>query len=227
LRRALEAERSFTANSAHELRTPIAAALAQTQRLLKAIPHGPTQEHARAIETALRKLSRLSEKLLQLARAEGGGLLAESPQNLVQVLHLVLDDFGRNPAIAKRLNVDVPLECSLWSQIDPDAFAILARNLVENALKYSPAASIVRITLTIDNRFSVANECPVIPPEILSQLTRRFDRGVTLTRGSGLGLAIVETIANGVDAQLELFSPIPGQLDGFEATVHLPTANNP
>ena len=89
LRQALEAERSFTGNSAHELRTPIAAALAQTQRLLAEMPDNAIRERARTVELALRELSRLSEKLLQLAKAEGGGLLVETPQNLAEVLRFV------------------------------------------------------------------------------------------------------------------------------------------
>jgi two-component system, OmpR family, sensor kinase len=137
LQRALEAERSFTANSAHELRTPIAAALAQSQRLLVEMPQGPTRERARTVEVALRQLSRLSEKLLQLAKAEGGGLLTETPQDLAQVLGFVLDDFRRNPETAKRLHVTLPPEGSLMSQMDADAFAILTRNLVLKSTEFS------------------------------------------------------------------------------------------
>ena len=95
LRNALEAERSFTANSAHELRTPIAAALAQTQRLIAEMPDA-NRERARSIESALRRLTRLSEKLLQLAKAEGGGLLAEQPSDLAAVLALVVDEASRS-----------------------------------------------------------------------------------------------------------------------------------
>lgn len=222
LRRALEAERSFTANSAHELRTPIAAALAQTQRLLTETPDSPIRERARTIETALRQLSRLSEKLLQLAKAEGGGLLAEKPQDLAQVLRLVLDDLGRDPDVGERLDIFLSPEYSLSSLMDPDAFAILARNLIENALKHSSDESSVRIALTNDGRLSVANECPAVPPEILARLKRPFERGATPAKGSGLGLAIAETIATGVGTQLELLSPIPGQSDGFEVQVNLP-----
>ncbi len=225
LRRALEAERSFTANSAHELRTPIAAALAQTQRLLAEMPDGPNRERARTIEVALRQLARLSEKLLQLAKAEGGGLLAEAPQDLVQVLRIVLGDLARDPGIAERLQVVIPSGCSLWSHIDPDAFAILTRNLVENALKHSPAESPVTVTLTTDGHFSVANEGPAVSPETLERLKRPFERGATPAKGSGLGLAIAETIITGVGARLELLSPIPGQSGGFETRVHLPEAS--
>lgn len=70
----LDAERSFTANSAHELRTPVAAALAQIRRL-KAEPFEQASARTVEIATALQRLARLSEKLLQLAEAEGAGLL--------------------------------------------------------------------------------------------------------------------------------------------------------
>ena len=222
LQRALEAERSFTANSAHELRTPIAAALAQTQRLLAEMPDGPTRERARTVETALRQLSRLSEKLLQLAKAEGGGLVTETPQDLAQVLGFVLDDLGRNPKTAGRLHVTLPPEGSLMSHMDADAFAILARNLVENALKHGSTEAPVTIALSADGILSVANSGPVVAAETLARLKRPFERGTTGAKGSGLGLTIAEAIANGSGARLELLSPIPGQSDGFEARFHLP-----
>ncbi|MGQ7883089.1 histidine kinase dimerization/phospho-acceptor domain-containing protein, partial [Burkholderia pseudomallei] len=95
LDRALAAERSFTANSAHELRTPIAAALAQTQRLIAEAPAEPLRERARRVEGALHTLSRVSEQLMQLAKAEDGRVLADTPQDLRPVLALVVDDFRR------------------------------------------------------------------------------------------------------------------------------------
>ena len=227
LQRALEAERSFTANSAHELRTPIAAALAQTQRLLAEMSDGPTRERARTVEVALRQLSRLSEKLLQLAKAEGGGLLAETPQDLARVLGFVLDDLGRAPEAAERLHVTLPPETSLMSHMDADAFAILARNLVENALKHGSSEAPVTIKLSADGTLSVANGGPAVAAETLARLKRPFERGATGAKGSGLGLAIAEAIANGSGARLELLSPIPGQSDGFEARFHLPESHAP
>lgn len=224
LRRTLEAERAFTANSAHELRTPVSAALAQTQRLRAELHEGPARERAGEIEAALRRLARLSEKLLQLAKAEGSGLLAESSANLVPVLGLVVEDFTRQPRHANRLAVEMPTG-GVFSTIDIDAFAILARNLIENALKHGDPLHPVAITLSAEAAFSVVNRGAIVAREDLERLTHRFERGNSEAEGSGLGLAIAAAIAAGVGSRLELHSPLPGFADGFEARIQLPRTN--
>lgn len=222
LRRTLDAERTFTANSAHELRTPVAAALAQTQRLRSELIDGPVRERAGEIEAALHRLARLSEKLLQLAKAEGSGLVAEAPANLVPALDLVVGDFTRHPAFKARITVDVPESGPVISQIDIDAFAILARNLIENALKHGDSRQPIKISLDVDALFSVSNRGAIVPREVLDRLTHRFERGSAETEGSGLGLAIAATIAAGVGSRLDLLSPASGLPDGFEARIRLP-----
>ena len=222
LRRALEAERGFTASSAHELRTPVAAALAQTQRLIAELPEGAARERARTVEAALRQLARLSEKLLQLAKAEGAGLLAETPQDLAQVLAFVLDEFRDDPDAAGRLTIALPASGALLSRMDADAFAILARNLIENALKHGAADQPVTVVLSEDGLLRVSNDGAAVEPETMARLKRPFERGESRARGSGLGLAIVEAIAAGAGTDLALISPMPGRASGFEARVQLP-----
>lgn len=111
LRKALEAERSFTANSAHELRTPLAATLAQIQRLRREAPEGPLRVRAAKIEHALRELARLSEKLMQLAKAEGGGLLSEAPQDLIPLLAHGVDEWNRSSGQRIRLQLRARAAC--------------------------------------------------------------------------------------------------------------------
>lgn len=219
LARAMSAERSFTANAAHELRTPVAASLAQTQRLIAEAPDGPLRDRARNVEIELKRLGRLSEKLLQLSRAEGGSVLAEVPQDLGPILALVVQDFTR-AGTGARLVVTVP-DGPVMSRIDADAFAILLRNLIENALGHSTPGSPVEVSLHPNGLLQVVNACPVIAPDDLSRLTTRFERAGARNEGSGLGLAIVASIAKGAGAALELHSPAPGRADGFAANVRL------
>jgi two-component system OmpR family sensor kinase len=216
LRRALEAERSFTANSAHELRTPVAAALAQTQRLIAETKGTAAQTRAQQIETALRRLARLSEKLMQLAKAEGGQLQGKETTDIVSVLRLVVEEMMRDPAQAARLAVNIPATPVLFN-IDTDAFAILARNLIENGLKHGAPNAPVAVTLSTDGVLTITNEGPAVPPQLLERLSRPFERGTTDAAGSGLGLAIASAIASGVGAALVLTSPLPGAQSGFEA----------
>lgn len=215
--RTLEAERSFTANSAHEMRTPVAAALAQCQRLVAELVKSPAAERAKQVEAELQRLSRLSEKLMQLARAESGSLEAPA-QDMVPVLQAVVEDF-RRAGHDRRITLTMPETRTAPMALDPDAFGILARNLIENALRHGDSAEPVQVELCADGRFSVKSGGPAVSHAVLAGLTARFARGGSKAEGSGLGLAIADTIARASGGELTLSSPISGRDGGFEAAL--------
>lgn len=223
LRRALDAERSFTANAAHELRTPVAAALAQTQRLMSETSDPAAGQRAVEIEISLKRLTRISEKLMQLARAEGGRLRRETASDLRPVLRMVLSDFERI-AGAGRINAELP-GAPVLSDIDPDALAILARNLIENALCHGTGDTSVQVIMTESGLLRVINDGPAVPTETLARLTAPFECGRSLSGGSGLGLSIAQAIADGTQATLTLHSPAPGRADGFEVVFQVPVSH--
>ncbi len=216
LSRTLEAERSFTANSAHELRTPVAAALAQTQRLIIETSDKAARDRAREIEAALHRLSRLSEKLMQLARAEGARLRTTEPTDLAAILKMLVGEMAETADGTDRIKLTLP-DGSMLSRIDPDAFAILARNLIENALKHGCRQEPVRVALSADGVLCVTNGGPAVAPDLLARLSEPFERGQAQADGAGLGLAIAKTIAAGTGGRIELLSPREGRQDGFEA----------
>ena len=221
LREAFEAERSFAANAAHELRTPLAGAIAQAQRLRSETNDAAAKARATDIETTLKRLTRLSERLMQLARVEGGRLRMDQSADLRAVARVVVEDLGRMGS-SGRISLTLP-ETPVMSDIDPDAFGILCRNLVENALRHGAKNALVEVALTSDGNLIVANEGPVVPPAILDQLTARFERASATNDGSGLGLAIVAAIAERIGSPLVLKSPRPDSLSGFQASIKLPT----
>lgn len=157
---------------------------------------------------------------MQLAKAEGSDLLAETPQDVRPIIAHVVDDFRRVSAV--RLELSLPKEARILSSIDPDALAILLRNLIENALKHGQDDRPVEVALSSEGVLRVVNAGPVIPAEVLARLTDRFTRGNTRAGGSGLGLAIAQAIAEGAGVTLTLLAPASGRKDGFEASLRLP-----
>lgn len=218
---AFAAERSFTANAAHELRTPMAGAIAQLQRLNAETREAGTRQRARDIEATLKRLTALSERLMQLARAEGSQLRLSQAADLRPVARLLSADLARDHEPG-RIQLHVPAQ-PLLSDLDPDVFAIVYRNLVENALHHGTPATPVVITLEDDGTLSVSNDCPLIAGNLLAQLTGRFERGGATVSGSGLGLAIIHAICQRIGSPLELRSPASGKNSGFEARLKLPT----
>jgi two-component system, OmpR family, sensor kinase len=220
LKGAFDAERSFAANAAHELRTPLAGAIAQAQRL-RSETHDPgVKARAADIEATLKRLTRLSERLMQLARAEGGQLRLDRASDLRTVARIVVEDMERTGAQG-RVTLTIP-DRPVMSDLDPDMFGILCRNLVDNALRHGSETSPVEVTLTREGSLTVANDGPVVPPEALGHLTARFERAGAGTDGSGLGLAIVASIADRIGSPVMLRSPRPGRASGFESVVQLP-----
>jgi two-component system OmpR family sensor kinase len=222
LRTALDAEREFTSNSAHELRTPIAGALAQTQMLISEL-RDPTNRHrAGQIEASLTRLSHLAEKLLQLSRAEAGIGITDKPVDLTLVLDMVLTDFWRGMNEPQRLILHRAEGAKLTGPFSEDAFGIVLRNLIENALVHGRPGTPVEVFLDNSGPVRIVNASPVMSEGELATIRKRFSRGRTEAAGSGLGLSIVERLLGQMGGRLVLLSPAEGRVDGFEARVELP-----
>lgn len=222
LKSALDTERAFAARSAHELRTPIAGALAQTQQLADELAGRPGAERVQKIEAALKRLSQLSEKLLQLARIEAGFARTSDETDQLPVLRLLVRDINVTTAWRDRVELEVGEVSSLPAAIDADALAIVIRNLVENGLKHGHATTPVRVVVTADGTLRIQNEAAALAPDDLKRLGQPFVRGDTLAEGSGLGLSIARGILEQAGGRLTLISPIAGRDSGFEAMVELP-----
>jgi two-component system OmpR family sensor kinase len=218
---ALEAERSFTFNSAHELRTPIAAALAQAQLVASMAQGSALQDESETLVGALARLARIAERLLALARAEGAQPLAEDWVDLSRVLNVTAQEFAHDPRLAGRtLTASGP---PVRVRGDLDAIGLAVRNLVENALVH--AAGSTRILLRCAETRSavmlaVADDGRGVPADEIASLARRFARSRNaLGTGAGLGLSIVDTLARRMGARLVLRSPPASQPRGFEARI--------
>lgn len=220
LDQALESERRFTADAAHELRTPLAAVKIQTQ---VALASTDPQKHAHALQQILAgvdRSSRLVDQLLRLARLDP---LADIPDpQPVDLLDLAEDAMLAANAGADDDSGRVGLGEAASASVlgDSDLLGIAVRNLVDNALRYAPAPGRVRIDVGCDEhgpRLAVVDHGPGVPAADLGRLSERFYRGREASaEGSGLGLAIVARIAELHGARLEFAN---GENGGFSATL--------
>jgi two-component system, OmpR family, sensor kinase len=211
----LDAERLFAARSAHELRTPLAAARAQAQRLLAATQEPEARAHGERLIAQLDRLTTLSARLLQLARIESGIALRREPVDLTQLARLVIDEFRATPGFARlRLAAGAP---SAVVPGDIDALAIAVRNLIDNALKHGGPQASVQVVVD-EASIAVIDDGPGADAQTLERLKRPYERGAASADGTGLGLSMVESIARQSGAVFELRSPV-AQGRGLAATL--------
>lgn len=224
LKAALEAERAFAANAAHELRNPIASARAQVQVLSGKLKGTPEQARIENIASQLGQLGRRVERLLQMSRADAGLGRSRDRSDVVGIATLVIDDYRHRPDVGQRLQLDVPEDESCWVAMDQDALAIVLRNAIENAMSHGALEEPIEVRIGSDHTVRVINGCPVVAPEVLQALKGRFRRGEQRGKGSGLGLAIVDTIMRQAGGMVTLHSPAGGRADGFELALTFPGA---
>lgn len=197
---ALQAERRFTADAAHELRTPLAGLHMHVQLLQRQHPQPELAAPFRKLRQDIARVTALVDSLLTLARLDplARGQLAPQPVLLAPLLERLVAAYA---AQAQERGIRLLLRCDLDAvRADPAMLEIALRNLVDNALRYCPAGSRVDIeAVRVDghDRIAVRDDGAGVDEASRRRLAERFFRVLGQGQaGSGLGLSIVKRIAD-------------------------------
>jgi two-component system OmpR family sensor kinase len=219
---AFDAQNNFVADAAHELRSPLAALKLQVQGLRRAADDATRDVAINRLNTGIDRATRLVEQLLVLARQQSNAALGAkaAPIDLTTLAQLALAD-AAGAAAARQIDLGL-------AQADPgivmgheEALRILIRNLLDNAIKYTPVGGTVNLAIRGKDGqtlLTVDDSGPGIAAEDRQRVLDRFYRVAgTEGSGSGLGLAIVKTIADLHQATLSIDRS--ESLGGLRATV--------
>jgi len=194
----LEHERRFTGDAAHELRTPIAAIRAQAQVALGASDDAQRRRALQATLQGCDRATRLVEQLLTLSRLEAEGPRAQAPVDLAAVTQGVVAELAPS-AIGRQQLLDFDAAASCVVAGDETLLAVLSRNLLDNAIRYTPAGARIEVRLQREAGrvvLAVEDSGPGLADEDLAHLGQRFFRVTgNEASGSGLGWSIAQRIA--------------------------------
>lgn len=219
----LSAERRFTADAAHELRTPIAAIRTQAQVALAETDEAARQHALQATLAGCDRATRLVEQLLTLSRLEAGQPLPMGSVDLVPLTRQIMADLTPQ-ALARGQHIE--LQGNEHSPVQGDAalLTVLVRNLIDNAARYSPDGARILVTMGDGQQapqLRVEDSGPGLSDADLARLGERFFRVLGSGQaGSGLGWSIVRRIAAVHQARID--TERSAQLGGLAVQVRWP-----
>ncbi len=213
LEQSMQTQRDFVADAAHELRTPLAALQLQAQLAERATTAEERAFGFARLKEGLTRANHLVQQLLTLARQEGHGAKASHRRvELSKLVGSVSDDYVAS-AQDKKIDFVVNVEANVEVQGDDSAIRTMLRNVVDNAIRYTPEGGRVEISLGKHDGqvvFEIKDSGPGIAAD---ERQRVFDRFYRLDGsagiGSGLGLAIVKRIANTHDIKIVMSDCAP------------------
>ncbi|HUB88609.1 MAG TPA: ATP-binding protein [Dyella sp.] len=221
---ALERERRFSADVAHELRTPLASTMIHLDGAMAAALPADAQAALTSAQSGLARLARRIEQLLALARLEAGAAAGQrGAVDLITVAMNVIDDLA--PLLGESGVEFAFAEHDDSLKIDgyEAALAALLRNLIENAMHHVPMGGQVQLSMRRSKgaiAIEVIDNGPGIPPERRAAVFARFHREGNSGDGYGLGLSIVHRAAQLHDATIELLDAPSGR--GLRVRVAIP-----
>jgi two-component system OmpR family sensor kinase len=209
---ALERERGFMADAAHELRTPLTALYLQMGALARATTEAERADAMEKLSAGVQRAIRLVEQLLSLARQEPR---AEVVRRRVRFDDLAREVVAEMVPLADARKIDLGISASQPAYVlgDPEALRTLVRNLVDNAVRYTPVGGTVDVSVQESDGpgnshgaiLRVVDTGPGIPADERQRVFDRFYRPPgTSPPGSGLGMAIVKAIADAHAASISL-----------------------
>jgi signal transduction histidine kinase len=225
LQKSFAAQQAFIADAAHELRSPLTALRLQLQLLDRAPDESARLEARERLGAAVERAIHLVEQLLDLARSDPGEAPAEL--SVVDLAHIAATAIADSSVLALSRRIDIGLDAEQHCEMRGDAEALrtLARNLIDNAVRYTPPGGSVSVECrrsADDALLEVADSGPGIAPADRLRVFDRFYRHPAAAEsGSGLGLAIVKAIAERHGARLSLGDSVQG---GLRVTVAFPHA---
>ncbi|MFZ5559039.1 MAG: ATP-binding protein [Pseudomonadota bacterium] len=222
LEAALDAQRQFVADAAHELRTPLTAVRLQTQLLDRAASEADKAEALDALREGLRRASHLTEQLLVMARLDPDAAVPRAELDLAQLARAVVAELE---PLAHDRGVDLGAQLSAAGITgEAENLRALLRNLVDNAVRYTPRAGRVDVAVRADGdaaTLTVEDTGPGIAPQERGRVFDRFYRAPgAAAGGSGLGLAIVRRVAERHGASVTLEDRAEGR--GLRVRVRFP-----
>ncbi len=222
-------QRRFVADASHELRTPLTSVLVNLELLAESL-HGDEGEAARSALRSSQRMRRLVADLLLLARTDVGRVIPYEPCALDQIIVEAASELGPVSA-AHEISLDVGRAGAVVVEGSRDELHRLTINLLENALRHTPAGTEIRVSSRLETDgqalLVVEDDGPGVPEHLRETLFERFVRGAGDRGGSfGLGLAIVHAVAetHGGSVEVEPTGERDGAPYGARFVVRLPAA---